>query len=426
MKTNFLFSLCLFLCGALYAQEDYGRKVVKELASSKYYGRGYIFDGDLKAANYIAKEFQKIGIAPLSGTSPDYFQYFNLSPNTFPKETTLTIDGISLKVGKDFLIDAASKTKKGTFEWTKIGTKPFTKDNVIQSVLDSDEIAGKFIYIDEKEFIDQFGADLFKSFLESLKKEGNHEGIIVNSSQKLLWRTLTYQIEKPVFYLKDFKNGKSNGKVAVNIQSTYKVDYRTQNVAGFLKGSVETDSTIVITGHYDHIGAIGKKVVFNGANDNASGIAMLLYLSQYLKQNPIKYNVVFLAFSGEESGLLGSKYFAENSLIDLNKIKFLINLDMAGTGDDGIQVVNGSIFKEQFDQMVSLNNKHQLLPEVRVRGAMNRSDHYPFYERGVPCFFIYTLGGIDAYHDIYDIYDTLPFTNFTNYANLLTKFIEQL
>lgn len=426
MKTKLLFSTLLcFVALFGMAQEDYGRKIVKELASSKYYGRGYVFDGDRKAAKYIAKQFQKNGIEPLPGTNSSYYQYFTLSPNIFPKETKLNLDGMELKVGRDFLIDAASKSKNGSFNWVKF-TNKFSKDNVLDALRKTKDFEGKFIYIDETEATAYYGADLYKNILEVLKKEGAHEGVLVNSPQKLLWRTLTYQIEKPVFYLKNITTTKESGTLQIDITSKHIQNYQTQNVCGFLKGTGNTDSTIVITGHYDHIGAIGKKVVFNGANDNASGTAMVLYLSQYLKKHPIKYNVVFLAFSAEESGLLGSKYFASNPLIDLTKIKFLINLDMAGTGDDGIQVVNGSIFKKEFDKMVELNAQEKLLPEVKIRGAMNRSDHYPFFEKGVPCFFIYTLGGIDAYHDIYDVYKTLPFTNFTNYGKLLTKFIEQL
>ncbi|WP_373564478.1 M28 family peptidase [Sphingobacterium sp. E70] len=75
-----------------------------------------------------------------------------------------------------------------------------------------------------------------------------------------------------------------------------------------IKGTSESDSLIVITAHYDHVGAIGKRVVFTGANDNASGTALLLYLTTHYRQYPPKYNTVFLAFSGEESGLLGSTF----------------------------------------------------------------------------------------------------------------------
>lgn len=416
---NSLIVFFLIITNLVLAQEEYGRKVVKKLASSKFYGRGYVFDGDLKAAKYISKEFKKNGIHPLSNNQERYFQYFTLSPNTFPKETLLSIDGNNLKVGKDFLIDAASKPIHGNFSWIN-----FDLNNTIEQVEYNQEYKNKFLLINELEAISILNADGYKSLVEKLKKEGNHTGIIINSSNKLLWRTLTYQIDKPVLYLKDYVFSSSKGVLDINIISELKKDYRTQNVVGFLKGKGNSDSTIVITAHYDHIGAIGKNVVFKGANDNASGTALMLYLSKYFKENPIKFNIVFLAFSGEESGLLGSKYFVDNSLIDLSKVKFLLNLDMAGTGDDGIQVVNGSIFTDEFERLVMINKETKFLQDVKIRGEMNRSDHYPFYEKGVPCFFIYTLGGISAYHDIYDIYETLPFTAFNNYAKLLIKYVE--
>lgn len=424
MKNNIIVFF-LLLANLGYAQEQYGRKVVKELASSKYYGRGYIFDGDIKAAKYIAKEFEKNGISPLPNNKDGYFQYFTLSPNTFPKETLLTINGQKLKVGKDFLIDAASKSINGQFEWINLDFSS-PKNSSIDAVLQNTEFAGKFIFIEEKKAIEKLSNDGYKTYMDKLKSSGNHVGVVINSDQKLLWRNLTYQIEKPVLYLSNYKPSNISGFLNVNVISEQKIDYVTQNVCGFLKGTGGTDSTIVITAHYDHLGAIGKKVIFNGANDNASGTALMLYLSDYFKKNPIKYNLVFLAFSAEESGLLGSKYFVNNSLIDMNEIKFLLNLDMAGTGDDGIQVVNGSIFKKEFDKLVQINTKKKLLPEVKIRGAMNRSDHHPFYEKGVPCFFIYTLGGISSYHDIYDVYETLPFTNFTNYSKLLVEFVENI
>jgi hypothetical protein len=423
MKNSIIFFF-LFLVNLATAQEEYGRKVVKEIASSSYYGRGYVFDGDLKAAKYIASEFKKNGIVPLASNDNNYFQYFTLSPNTFPQEAKLTLDGVKLKVGRDFLIDAASKSLKGDFQWLSLDFS-LVQNKSIQSILNNANYKNKFLFIEEKEALVQLGSEKYKNWIDSLKHGGLHAGVIINSSNKLVWRTLTYQIEKPVIYLKDYSlQNITSGNLRIVIAAEHKIDYQTQNVCGFLKGTGGSDSTIVITAHYDHIGAIGRKVVFNGANDNASGTALMLYLSQYFKQHPIKYNLVFLAFSAEESGLLGSKYFVNNSLIDLSQIKFLLNLDMAGTGDDGIQVVNGSVFKKDFGRLVEINKKDKLLPDVKIRGAMNRSDHFPFYEKGVPCFFIYTLGGVSFYHDVFDVYETLPFTNFNNYSKLLTKFIE--
>lgn len=412
----------MFLSLYSFAQEEYGRKVVKELASSKYYGRGYIFDGDRKAAKYIAAEFKKNGVLPLENHADGYFQYLNLSPNVFPKETVLKIDGKKLKLGEDYLIDAATKSIKGDFEMVRLSVEDLDSISIFTALTD-EKFIGKFIYIDENKAIQRVTAPVFSRVLDRLKKSGIHNGVVVNSDKKLVWRTLTYQIEKPVFYIKDYQLINDRTNLYVFVETEHRIDYRSQNVCGFIPGTGKTDSTLVVTAHYDHIGAIGKNVVFNGANDNASGVAMMLYLSSYFSKNKPDYNIVFLAFTGEESGLIGSDYFAKNPLIDLSKIKFLLNIDMAGTGDDGVQVVNGTIFQDDFDRLVALNTELSLLPQVLVRGPMNRSDHFPFYERGVPCFFIYTLGGVSFYHDIYDVYETLPFTNFTNYANLLTQYI---
>ncbi len=421
MRTSLLLPFALLLSTHLIAQEDYGRKIVKELAADKYYGRGFIFDGDRKAANFIKATFEKNGVLPIEGNADGYFQYFNLSPNVFPKPAKLKINGKQLKLGYDYLVDAASKSIKGTFDLVRLDIGTIDTHSMAHA-LNSEAYTNRFLLVDEEEATARLTGQGYKKLLDLLKNEGNHAGTIVNSKQKLLWRTLTYQIDKPVFYLKDWKG--EVGKVDVSVISEQRHNYITQNVCGFIPGTGDSDSTIVITAHYDHIGAIGRKVVFNGANDNASGTAMMLYLSQYFQQNPPKYNLVFLAFSAEESGLLGSIHFAEHPLIDLSKIKFLLNLDMAGTGDDGIQVVNGTIFRSEFDRLVRLNEERGYLPQVLERGAMNRSDHFPFYEKGVPCFFIYTLGGIAAYHDVYDVYETLPFTNFSNYGNLLTDYIE--
>jgi len=86
--------------------------------------------------------------------------------------------------------------------------------------------------------------------------------------------------------------------------------------------------------------------------------------------------------------------------------------------------VNGSIYKKQFNELVSINTKDTLLPAIKARGEAANSDHYPFYKRSVPCFFIYTLGGISAYHDIHDIPSTLPLTKYKEVFKLLTLFLK--
>lgn len=136
-------------------------------------------------------------------------------------------------------------------------------------------------------------------------------------------------------------------------------------------------------------------------------------------------SIAFLNFSGEELGLKGSEYFTQNPLIDLKKIKFLWNFDMAGTGKTGIQVVNSTIYPKQFSILDSINSVYHYLPEIKQRGAAANSDHYWFYKNGVPCFFSYTLGGVN-YHDVNDTYKSLPFDAWGNYQLLVEHFLDAL
>jgi Zn-dependent M28 family amino/carboxypeptidase len=179
----------------------------------------------------------------------------------------------------------------------------------------------------------------------------------------------------------------------------------------------------VFSAHYDHLGKMGKDTYFPGASDNASGTAMMLLLANYYsKQHANKYTMVFIAFSGEEAGLLGSHFFIEHPLIDLKKIKFLTNIDIAGDATNGITVVNGSVFKNQFDVLNSINSKSNLLPEIRIRGKAAISDHYFFSEKNIPCFFIYTNGGKGYYHDVFDQAKELSLNNINELFNLMTEF----
>ncbi|MEN8203855.1 MAG: M20/M25/M40 family metallo-hydrolase, partial [Bacteroidota bacterium] len=165
---------------------------------------------------------------------------------------------------------------------------------------------------------------------------------------------------------------------------------------------------------------------FPGANDNASGIAMILNLAKHFSENPPAYSMVFMALGAEEIGLLGAKAFTEDPTFDLDRIKFLVNFDLAGTGDEGIKVVNATVHQREFDLLSVLNTEKDLLPAVSSRGPACNSDHCMFHQKGVPSFYIYTLGGIQAYHDIYDRYETLPLTEFVDYCTLMISFFDHL
>ena len=250
--------------------------------------------------------------------------------------------------------------------------------------------------------------------------------IIVNVKDKLTWSVST---EVANYTMIDVDRKAVSGKlnhIKVDIDNKFIPAFETENVAAMVQGTAVPDSFIYITAHYDHLGGMGKHTYFPGANDNASGIALMLNLARYYALHPPRYSMVFIAFSAEEAGLLGSKYYTENPLSPLQKIKFLINTDLAGTGSEGITVVNATEFPNQFALMNQINDKEKLLVKINARGKAANSDHYFFTEKGVPAFFFYTLGGIKAYHDVFDKSVTLPLTSHTQLFHLLIKFNEAL
>tara|TARA_B100000963_G_scaffold283251_1_gene251963 strand:- start:675 stop:1262 length:588 start_codon:yes stop_codon:yes gene_type:complete len=186
-------------------------------------------------------------------------------------------------------------------------------------------------------------------------------------------------------------------------------------------------STIMLTAHYDHLGRLGAETFFPGGNDNASGVAMMLSVAERFKDKPLRNtDVLVVAFAGEEIGLLGSKYLSEHPIIPLNKIKFQLNMDIMGSGEKGITAVNGKVFKKEFKILQKINKRHKAVSIVKPRGKSANSDHHYFTEKGVPGFFIYTMGYNQNYHDIYDTYDALTFSSFERLSVLFEEFIRHL
>jgi Zn-dependent M28 family amino/carboxypeptidase len=134
---------------------------------------------------------------------------------------------------------------------------------------------------------------------------------------------------------------------------------------------------------------------------------MLLDLAKKYAAAPPAYSVAFIAFAGEEAGLIGSKYFTGQPLVPLQQIRFLLNLDLVGNGDEGITVVNATEYPDAFSLLQDISHSKNLIKNVEPRGKAANSDHHWFTEKGVPSFFIYTLGQRKDYHDVNDIASTL-------------------
>jgi len=376
MSRILLFAILSFWHFHSFAQDiGYARKTINTLTSKKYWGRGYTNHGMSKAADFIESEFKKSGLSPLNGSS--FKQYFSFPVNTFPGNMMLKLNGKTLTPSKDFIVHQASK-----------------------GVVASDSL-------------------ILKDSTTYLSKRGN---IVLSLQPKLTWSVSQKVLDYTIVEVNKSAISFQPSQIDIAITNELVPNFTAANVTAMVKGTVKPDSILVFTAHYDHLGGMGSKTYFPGANDNASGVAMLLDLAKYYATHPPKYSIAFICFAAEEAGLLGSKYFTENPLIPLQNIRFLWNLDLVGTGETGATVVNATVHPQEFALLNKINNEKQLLPKINSRGKAANSDHYFFTEKGVPAFFLYTQGGITAYHDVDDQSDTLPLTAYENLFKLFVDF----
>ena len=421
-------SLTIFLFVAhqicIAQQVSYAKEVINTLCSESMKGRGYVAQGDKNAANYLASEFEKSG---LKKYSKGYFQTFTTPVNSFPGKMSLSVNGNKLKPGEDFLIDPGSPGISGKFSAEVLTAEDLlSKDAWIKKIKSA---SSRFVVVSAFDKT-KYNAEQLKHINEVVSflkydKDNPAKGVLILTNEKLTWSGSTELFFKPCFTIKASALSGPITSIEISAENKFLKNHQTQNVIGYLEGT-KKDSLLVFTAHYDHLGMMGNETMFPGANDNASGVSLLLNLVRYFSTKTPEYTVVFIAFAAEEIGLIGSKYFTEHPLFPLSNIKFLINFDLAGTGDDGIQVVNGKIYQQKFDVLTKLNDEDKLLKQIKIRGEACNSDHCMFHSKGVPCFFIYTLGGIQAYHDIYDRAETLPLTDYQDYFTLLVKFIDKL
>jgi aminopeptidase YwaD len=421
MRKSLIFSI-IYLVTCFFAKsQDMGRVRgnIDTLCSKELSGRGYVDNGDRKAADFISKKFKEIG---LEAFQSNYHQTFQFPINTFPGAMHLKVGKKELKPGEDFIVEGSSHSVGGKTKVLALDTLVFTDSAASKS----------FLKADHKNVILLYRQKDYKKILQlpsiHQQKFYSFDRYIEVHDKKLTASVSTEQSQKITFQVLEKSLPEKIKTADFNVEADLVENYNTQNVIGYIPGSTHPDSLIVITAHYDHLGRMGRDTYFPGANDNASGISMLIELAHHYKANEsnIKYTVVFIAFAAEEAGLIGSHFFVENPLLPLDRIKFLINLDLVGTGNEGITVVNGSIFAKEFELLTSINSESSLFKTIKKRGEAANSDHFLFFKKGVKSFFIYTLGGTTAYHDIYDTPSSLTFVGYTPLFKLLTEFIEKL
>lgn len=399
---------------------------VAYLTSFAVHGRGYYHGGHDSAARFIAARFKALG---LEGLGDGYMQAFPMRVNEFPGSAMLVADGRPLLLGVDWLpSDWSGSGTLRDVRATYVGTGLFIPERDVNEWGGRD-VKGRIVVIEDtvpKKWtadtsVDREYLSIFTRMM--VAKELGAVGVVILKNG-LEPGKAGEAFELPVAEVKRsaWPVGAERASMAVESR-VIKVEAR--NVAALLRGTGTTDSTIILCAHYDHLGGIGDSVYFPGANDNASGTAMLLNLAAYFKEHPLRLSIAFVAFSGEEAGLIGSQYFAEHPLVDLKKARFLLNLDMTASGAEGVMAVGGEEFVPEFEAFRAVAESLGVT-NVRKRPNAQNSDHYPIIGKGVRGFYIYPFTGQQPYHNIKDLPATLEWNVWARMRSIAIGLLSRL
>lgn len=392
------------------------KKIVKELSSAKFQGRGYACDGANKAGKYLAKEFAKASVDEV------VCQPFTLNINTFPGKMEVSIDGKELIPGVDFTLREFNPGLKGEFKIYYIDTLNYNPDKIFAD-LESPEYKGAFVVCDFM-FTYKHSADFRRI---TSKEHCSCSGMLYTWDAPLkFYKAYGEKVrEKPIIWVKH--NFPKDAKtIKVDMENEFLENYECFNVIAKVNGK-RHDSCYVFTAHYDHLGKLGKKTYYPGAHDNASGTAAVVTLAAHYAKNKPEYDMYFIAFSGEDANLRGSEWYAEHPLAPLSQIKYLFNLDMIGDNnpEQYCEVSNPGL--RGFAIMEQLNKTNGYFKALNKGKLADNSDHWPFAQRNVPCIFLENEGG-DAfkyYHTVYDTWESAIFDSYEPVFNLIKDFIDK-
>lgn len=189
-------------------------------------------------------------------------------------------------------------------------------------------------------------------------------------------------------------------------------EYNAVNILGRLKGSESPEKYIVISAHYDHEG-IKNGQIYNGADDNASGVSALFAFAEYFEKHPPKHSVILAAFDGEELGLQGSKYYVNHSIIPSKNIIINLNMDMISRSEKNELFVVGTSENKTLKVLVEKAKHSSKLKLIRGHDGYDglddwthASDHANFYKKGIP-FLYFGVEDHKDYHEPTDDYENI-------------------
>lgn len=390
------------------------KRIVKELSSAKYQGRGYAKGGANKAGKYLEKEFRKAGADEVTR------QAFTIDINTFCGKAEMWADGKKLKPGVDFSMREYSPGVHGEFPVYYVDTLNFNADKLLAD-LAKPENANCMVCC---EFWFTYK---HREIFSRLQKAGElpNAGLLYTWTAPIKFYKAYGEkvVDKPIVWVTP-EAIEGVKRVKLDVDNEFLKDYPLFNVIAKVEGA-RHDSCYVFTAHYDHLGNMGKKVYYPGANDNASGTATIVTLAAHYAKNRPQFDMYFLAFSGEDANLRGSTFFVEHPVVPLSQIKYLFNIDMIGD-DNPVQYCEVSdAGMSQFPKFEQINEEQHLFTKLNRGELAANSDHYPFAVRGVPCIFLENEEGsaFPHYHTPADNMKTVKLDSYEPVFKLVTGFI---
>ena len=396
---------------------------IQYLADDKLEGRRAGSNGEKLAMEYIAAQFRSAGLAP-KGTA-EYFQAFDIREGRQINEgTSLIINGTSLDPAKDFFpfpFSANKKMEALPSIAVQEADMPWFYD--LKDILDENKNnphfnLSEYVYNNAKKASDRGASAIILYNTSAIEDK-----LVFNAKDK------SEKLPIPVIYIQKDIAQKFFTDQSVTIDLRLQTDLGEKkrlghNVAGYIDNGAP--STVILGAHFDHLGygedgnsmhRTGEKAIHNGADDNASGTAALIELARIIKTSePTGNNYLFLAFSGEELGLFGSKYFTENPTIDLKSVAYMINMDMVGRLNDSSRTLTiGGIGTSPVWGETLPSISHSAFTIKYDSSGTGPSDHTSFYRKDIPVLFYFT----GLHQDYHKPTDDAPKVNYKGEAQII-------
>ena len=392
------------------------KKVVKELSSAKYQGRGYAKDGANKAGKYLEKEFRK------AGADQVVCQPFTIDINTFCGKMKMSADGKKLKAGVDFSMREYSPGVHGQFPVYHIDTLNFDPERLFA---DLEKPENRNCMVTCEYMFSYRNRDVF-SRLQSKDGAPNAGFLYTWTSPIKFYKAYGHYVtDKPIVWVTP-EAIEGVRSVSLDVDNQFLEGYGLFNVIAKVEGE-RHDSCYVFTAHYDHLGNLGRRIYYAGANDNASGTATIVTLAAHYAKHRPPYDMYFIAFSGEDANLRGSEFFVQNPIVPLEQIKYLFNIDMIGDNNPVQYCEVSDPGMGGFELFQKINGEKGYFKALDRGELAANSDHYPFAEHGVPCIFLENQEGdaFQYYHTVLDNWKHAVFDSYEPVFKLVTDFVER-